>query len=100
VAAKTAKTASAEAVEAEAARPLLKLGDRVRVITPDSPYTGCRGSVLEDPGARENLTPLGYYVAIDGENGRARPFLSQELQRLVAATARRRETGSERRQQA
>ena len=76
----------------------LKPGDRVRVIAPQSPYTGCRGTVLEDPGARQGVTPLGYYVAIDGENGRARPFLATELQRLVAVSARRRELEGARRQ--
>jgi len=76
----------------------LKPGERVRVITPQSPYTGCRGTVLEDPGARQGVTPLGYYVAIDGENGRGRPFLATELQRLVAVSARRRELEGARRQ--
>jgi len=78
----------------------LKPGDRVRVITPESPYTGCRGTVLEDPGARQGVTPLGYYVAIDGENGRARPFLATELQRLIAVSTRRRELEGERRREA
>ena len=66
----------------------------------ESPYTGCRGSVVEDPGARQGATPLGYYVAIDGENGRARPFLAHELQRLVAAMTRRREPEVKRSRQA
>jgi hypothetical protein len=78
----------------------LKPGDRVRVITPESPYTGCRGTVLEDPGTRQGVTPLGYYVAIDGENGRARAFLAHELQRLVAVRTRRRELEVERRREA
>lgn len=82
-----------------AERPL-RPGDRVRVIAPDSDYTGCRGSVLGDPGAREGVTPLGYYVAIDGESGRPRPFLSHELQRLVAVRARRRAVESERKRRA
>jgi hypothetical protein len=78
----------------------LKPGDRVRVIAPQSPYTGCRGTVLEDPGAQQGVTPLGYYVAIDGENGRARPFLATVLQRLVAARTRRRELEGEQRREA
>jgi len=55
-------------------------GDRVRVIKTDSPYTGCRGTIVahSGPAAGEQL-PLGYYVAIDGENGITRPFLAQHL---------------------
>jgi len=65
-------------------------GDRVRVIAAKAEYTGCRGSIVPGPGAHdESIRPLGYYVAIDGENGVARPFLSSELEPLVLARARR-----------
>ena len=83
-----------------ATRLVLEPGDRIRVIAQDSAYTGCRGTVVEDPGSLKGVTPLGYYVAIDGENGRSRPFLSHELQRLVAARVRRSAVESERKQQA
>jgi len=64
-------------------------GDRVRIVEPDGPYTGCRGTVLEASGAAEgDQLPLGYFVAIDGENGVARPFLAAALERVTAAAAR------------
>ena len=46
-------------------------GDRVRVCEPEGEYSGCRGTVVEapeSPGQQVEL-PLGYMVAIDGENG-------------------------------
>jgi hypothetical protein len=33
--------------------------------------------------------PLGYYVTIDGENGRATPFLAVEIERVRVARVRR-----------
>ncbi|MEZ4330596.1 MAG: hypothetical protein R3F35_02510 [Myxococcota bacterium] len=58
-------------------------GDRVRVRNPHSEYTGCRGTIVDvdEPG----VTALGRRVAIDGENGVARPFLVADLERLRAA---------------
>ena len=58
-------------------------GDRVRILDPHSEYTGCRGTVVapDEPG----VTALGRLVAIDGENGIARPFLVGDLERLRAA---------------
>jgi hypothetical protein len=58
-------------------------GDRVRIRNPHSEYTGCRGTVVDadEPG----VTALGRLVAIDGENGIARPFLVADLERLRAA---------------
>ena len=57
------------------------------------PYTGCRGTVAEassrvppGPGGQ----PLGCYVAIDGENGRTRPFLTIELEAIPVARVRSR----------
>ncbi len=65
-------------------------GDRVRVKAPQSEYTGCRGTVMADPNATEQGTlPFGYYVAIDGETGGARPFLVDDLERLQGARVRR-----------
>lgn len=64
-------------------------GDRVRVTASHSPYTGCRGSVLDASGpCEEGQLPLGYYVAIDGENGIARPFLTDALERVSAISSR------------
>jgi hypothetical protein len=64
-------------------------GDRVRVIKAESPYTGCRGTVLESPGlCEEGQIPLGYYVAIDGENGVSRAFLASDLDTVVALKVR------------
>ena len=69
-------------------RNLFEIGDRVRIVTIGSAYTGCRGFVAAPPSevpADEEGQSLGCYVAIDGENGRVRPFLTQELERLRAA---------------
>lgn len=67
----------------------IKVGDRVRVIHRESSYTGCRGTVAESSGPVENgQLPLGYLVAIDGENGVTRPFLAAELQQLKAVCTR------------
>ncbi|MBW2271631.1 MAG: hypothetical protein JRG96_00065 [Deltaproteobacteria bacterium] len=72
-------------------RASYRAGERVRVTRPDSAYTGCRGTISERPGGRDSQAiPLGYYVAIDGENGLTRPFLSHELQVLAAVKVRRR----------
>jgi hypothetical protein len=71
--------------------PQLQIGDRVRIISSDSAYTGSRGIVAAPPSevpVAEDGRPLGHYVAIDGENGRVRPFLSQELEQLRAARVR------------
>ncbi len=61
----------------------LRRGDRVRVLDPNSEYTGCRGTIVDadEPG----VAVLGRLVAIDGENGVARPFLVADLERLRAA---------------
>ena len=67
---------------------LFEIGDRVRIVTIGSASTGCRGFVAAPPSevpADEEGQSLGCYVAIDGENGRVRPFLTQELERLRAA---------------
>lgn len=53
-----------------------------------SEYTGCRGTVVEAPGT--GVSGLGHFVAIDGENGKTRPFLVEELELLRAATVRAR----------
>jgi len=66
-----------------------KRGDRVRVIAVQSAYTGCRGTIVEDSGsAQSGQLPLGYYVAIDGENGVAQPFLTDALERIAAVSSR------------
>jgi len=68
----------------------MSTGDRVRVVRPASSYTGCRGTVVEASGpAPDGQLPLGYLVAIDGENGVARPFLAADLLRIQAVSARR-----------
>ena len=61
----------------------LRQGDRVRVLDPNGEYTGCRGTIVDpdEPG----VTALGRLVAIDGENGVARPFLVGDLELLRAA---------------
>ena len=65
-------------------------GDRVRIKNPLSEYTGCRGTVLEDAADQPaGVAALGHFVAIDGENGRTRPFLAADLERLAAARVRR-----------
>lgn len=64
------------------------LGDRVRIIAADNPYTGCRGTIAESPYAvpeDDSGLPLGYYVEVDGEKGRPRPFLGRELQSVQVA---------------
>lgn len=58
-------------------------GDRVRVRNPNSEYTGCRG-IIADPD-EPGVAALGRLVAIDGENGIARPFLVAELEPLRVA---------------
>ena len=67
-------------------------GDRVRVVQSEDAYTGCRGTVVEAPGSPRrsdpNQLPLGYFVAIDGENGVARPFLVDALEEIVAISSR------------
>jgi hypothetical protein len=71
---------------------MLKPGDRVRIRKPESEYTGCRGSIVDDPsrhGASAAVTPLGYFVTVDGENGVKRPFLAQDLEPIRAAVVRR-----------
>ena len=53
--------------------------------------TGCRGTIAESPYAvpeDESGLPLGYYVAVDGEKGRPRPFLGRELERVRVAKVR------------
>lgn len=59
-------------------------GDRVRIRRPDSEYTGCRGHVVEDPGGH-GASLFGCWIAIDGENGVARPFLLEDLEPLRPA---------------
>ena len=60
------------------------------IVLPDSEYTGCRGTVMEDPNASEQGSlPFGYYVAIDGEVGAPIPFLVDDLERLQSARVRR-----------
>ncbi len=65
-------------------------GDRVRIKTADSEYTGCRGTICKDPAeAVAGVASLGFFVAIDGENGRTRPFLATDLELLQVARVRR-----------
>lgn len=67
-----------------------KTGDRVRVCRPESEYTGCRGTIADTSATlQEGVTPLGHFVAIDGENGVVRPFLVQDLEPLRPAVVRR-----------
>ena len=64
-------------------------GDRVRILKDRSEYTGCRGVVVEEPGGGHgNGGALGHFVAIDGENGKLRPFLLTELELLRAVSVR------------
>jgi hypothetical protein len=78
-------------MESMAAKSGFKTGDRVRICAADSEYTGCRGTVADDPASLElGVTPLGHFVAIDGENGVVRPFLLSDLQPLQPAIVRRR----------
>jgi hypothetical protein len=68
-------------------------GDRVRIIDPNSEYTGCRGTIADaetDPPT--SVRVLGHEVAIDGENGRSRPFLVDALEPLRAARVGTRST--------
>lgn len=58
-------------------------GDRVRILDPRSEYTGCRGTIV-DPD-QLGVSALGRLVAIDGENGVARPFLVGQIEILRAA---------------
>jgi hypothetical protein len=65
-------------------------GERVRIRKARSEYTGCRGTVVDasaplDPA----VSTLDHFVAIDGENGRLRPFLVHDLEPLRAAPVRR-----------
>jgi hypothetical protein len=61
-------------------------GDRVRITRAVSEYTGCRGTIVEAASdSPKGVTALGHFVAIDGENGRARPFLIGDLELLRAA---------------
>lgn len=65
-------------------------GDRVRIKNPASEYTGCRGTIADgEHAAPAGVTALGHQVAIDGENGRTRPFLISDLEPLAAARVRR-----------
>jgi hypothetical protein len=65
-------------------------GDRVRIRKDRSEYTGCRGVIVQDPSpGGGGLSALGYFVAIDGENGKTRPFLVADLEPLQAAAVRR-----------
>ena len=61
----------------------IRQGDRVRIRNPHSEYTGCRGTVADPDEA--GVAALGRLVAIDGENGIARPFLCGDLEPLRAA---------------
>lgn len=61
-------------------------GDRVRIKNPASEYTGCRGTVADEP--TPGIPVLGRHVAIDGENGIVRPFLIGDLEPLPVARVR------------
>lgn len=64
-------------------------GDRVRIVSKNHEYTGCRGTIADDPeAAGPGVSVLGHHVAIDGENGQVRPFLVSDLQPLRALRAR------------
>lgn len=70
--------------------PTFREGDRVRIKNPVSEYTGCRGTIVLDATDQpDGLLPLGHFVAIDGENGRTRPFLIEDLEPLQVARVRR-----------
>lgn len=76
---------------------LFRQGERVRVIKASSPYTGCRGAIVEASGpAEDGQLPLGYHVAIDGENGLTRPFLAGDLAPVRAAKVRDRTVAARR----
>lgn len=65
-------------------------GDRVRVVRPNSEYTGCRGTIADAAGeGPDGVVVLGHEVAIDGENGLTRPFLVEDLEPLRAVRAGR-----------
>ena len=69
-------------------------GDRVRILKTPSAYTGCRGTVVDQEGSSViGASALGHFVAIDGENGRVRPFLVQDLEPLRPAPVRRPSAG-------
>ena len=62
-------------------------GQRIRVLAPDSEYTGCRGTIADDPTTlNDDVVVLGHMVAIDGENGMVRPFLTKDLVALRGAS--------------
>ena len=64
-------------------------GDRVRIKNPHSEYTGCRGTIVIQSGDQPpGMSVLGHFVAIDGENGRVRPFVISDLERLTGARIR------------
>lgn len=66
-------------------------GDRVRIKNSNSEYTGCRGTIADQPSEQPaacSITQLGHLVAIDGENGMTRPFLVADLVPLRAASVR------------
>jgi hypothetical protein len=66
-----------------------KRGDRVRIKNPVSEYTGCRGTIADAAADQPaGVSALGHFVAIDGENGRTRPFLAKDLEMLTAARVR------------
>jgi hypothetical protein len=68
-------------------------GDRVRILKDRSEYTGCRGVVVAKPrDPHENVSTLGHFVAIDGENGKVRPFLLSDLELLRVASVRHSQT--------
>jgi hypothetical protein len=69
-------------------------GDRVRIRRPQSEYTGCRGTIA-DPD-EPDVASLGRLVAIDGENGIARPFLLGDLELLRAVRVDPRPRGGDR----
>lgn len=72
-------------------------GDRVRICEPNGEYTGCRGTIADEADTQaQGFLPLGHMVAIDGENGVARPFLVQHLESLRPARVRRPAEASER----
>jgi len=64
-------------------------GDRVRIKNPSNEYTGCRGTIVVDAADQpSSVLALGHFVAIDGENGRTRPFLVADLEPLRVARVR------------
>ena len=68
-------------------------GDRVRITSPNSEYTGCRGTIADGADAQAaDIAVLGHQVAIDGENGITRPFLLTGLEALRAMPVRSRES--------